>query len=69
MADMIEIAQTKKVGDATDPNKLINTTVKVAIKSLVEADQLTNDNGVMIYWMEVLRASLNCDLAYSIVVA
>ena len=69
MAHMIEISEAKNSRNVTDPNLLISTTIKNSIKSLTEADHLDNENGVMLYWMELLRASLNCDIAYSMVLA
>jgi hypothetical protein len=49
MAHMIEISEAKNSRNVTDPNLLISTTIKDAIKSLTEADHLTNENGVMLY--------------------
>ena len=49
MSDMVQIAYTKSRVKVVDPNRVINAAIRDVAVSLVQADQISNSRGVMLY--------------------
>lgn len=50
-----------------DPNEVVNSTIRNVCQSLVQAGQVTKADAIVIYLLEIMRGSLNNDIAFSTV--